>query len=72
MFILDGMADEVFSDVLHHEPDIAAHFDGFRIYRDHVGMYPSTHLGVAGLLTGRRYDGRGPVGDYAASVFSEA
>ena len=70
VFILDAMADEVFSDVLGKEPEIAAPFDGFRVFRNHVGMYPSTHFGVAGLMTGQRYDNRVSFGRYVESAFS--
>lgn len=72
VFILDATTDEVLCDVLKNEPDIARPFDGFRVFRDNVGMYPSTPYGVAGLMTGRRYDGTLSLGEYIESPFSEA
>ena len=70
VFILDSTTSEVFCDVLDKEPDIAAAFQGFRVYRDVVGRYATTPFGVASLFSGRPYDGTESVGQYVASPFS--
>jgi hypothetical protein len=52
----DGFQGDVVRQVFENNPDLAARFDGFTLYTDHVGMYQGTAPALYSLLTGKAFD----------------
>jgi hypothetical protein len=52
----DGFQGDFVREVFETNPDLAARFDGFALYTDHVGMYQGTAPAVYSMLTGKAFD----------------
>lgn len=69
----DGLQGDVVREVLEKDPMLAAKFDGFTLYTDHVGMYPGTAPALYTLITGKAFDfGRGFSYDWVVSDVQES
>ena len=51
----DGFQGDVVHQVFEENPDLAAEFQGFTLYTDHVGMYQGTAPAAYTLLTGKPF-----------------
>jgi len=52
----DGFQSDVVREVLEENPDLAAHFEGFTFYSDHLGLFQGTAPALYTLLTGKPFD----------------
>ena len=52
----DGFQGDIVRQVFESNPDLAARFDGFTLYTDHVGMYQGTAPALYSILTGKPFD----------------
>ncbi len=52
----DGFQGDIAREVLEDYPELAAHLEGFTLYRDHLGMYQGTAPSVPAIFTGRPFN----------------
>jgi len=52
----DGFQSDVVRQVLEEHPDLAAQFEGFTLFANHLGMFQGTAPAVPTILTGRPFD----------------
>lgn len=52
----DGFQGDIVRQVFEENPQLAAKFEGFTLYTDHVGMYPGTAPALYSLITGKPFD----------------
>ena len=52
----DGFQGDIVREVFESNPDLAARFDGFTLYTDHVGMYQGTAPALYSILTGKPFE----------------
>ena len=51
----DGFQGDTAMQVLQDDPGLAARFEGFTLYRDHLGRYPGTAPSLYAMLTGKSF-----------------
>lgn len=52
----DGFQGDVVREVLQQNPDLAAKFEGFTLFTDHLGMYQGTAPALYTILTGEPFE----------------
>ena len=52
----DGFQSDVAQQVLEENPDLAAEFEGFTFFTNHLGMFPGTAPSVPTILTGKPFE----------------
>ena len=52
----DGFQGDVVREVLQERPELAARFDGFTLFTDHLGLYQGTAPSLYTILTGKPFD----------------
>jgi len=62
--VLDGLQADVAYSILQREPQLRAAFEGFRFYRDTVGVAPTTFVSVPAMHSGLGYRGSGSLAAY--------
>ena len=68
----DGFQNDVVREVLENNPDLAAKFEGFTFFTDHVGLYQGTGPALYTILTGEPFEfGKGFSGKRLASLVQE-
>lgn len=56
--LLDGLEAKVADRVLRADPALARRFDGFRFYKDTLGVAPTTFLSMPAIHSGQIYEGQ--------------
>jgi hypothetical protein len=64
VLLLDGLQSDVADEILKADPALAASFDGFELYKDTMGVAPTTFLSLPAIHAGAVYDGTGRIPDY--------
>jgi hypothetical protein len=62
--LLDGLQSDVAEAVLHKDRRLRAAFDGFRLYRDTLGVAPTTYVSMPAIHSGADFSGHTLVGAY--------
>ncbi len=62
--LLDGLQSDTADAILRGDPGLAAAFDGFRLYRDTLGVAPTTFVSLPAIHSGSAYWGEANVGAY--------
>ena len=62
--LLDGLQSNVAESEIRSDPAIAAALDGFALYRDTLGVAPTTFLSMPAIHSGMVYPGHGDPGTY--------
>ncbi len=52
----DGFQSDIAQQVLEANPDLAAEFEGFTFFANHLGMFPGTAPSVPTILTGKPFE----------------
>lgn len=52
----DGLQSDIAAQVMQENPEIAAEFEGFTFYTNHLGMFQGTAPSVPTILTGQAFD----------------
>ena len=52
----DGFQGDVVREVLQQNPDLAAKFEGFTLFTDHLGLYQGTAPALFTIMTGAPFD----------------
>lgn len=68
--IIDSLSSNIATDVIESDGRFREVFEGFRIYKNNIGMHECTVRGAPGLMTGQYYEG-GSLSDYVADVFGK-
>lgn len=61
VLLLDGLQSDVADEVFRTDPALAKAFDGFELYKDTMGVAPTTFLSLPTIHSGRVFDGTGSI-----------
>lgn len=68
--ILDGLQSDVFEQIVKEDSGYYSRvFDGFTFFSNATGHFPSTHLSVPALLSGKVYDNDVPLPKFFKATF---
>jgi hypothetical protein len=62
--LLDGLQSDIAYAILRSDPHLRAAFDGFRYYRDALGVAPTTFVSLPAIHSGAEYHGQESLGAY--------
>ena len=71
LVLLDTLQADVFDRVVRADGALAAGLDGFTLYRDTVGVAPTTLLSIPAIHSGQAYAPRQSIRQYYMSCFSQ-
>ena len=55
VLVLDSITTEVAADIFSSCPELAAHFAGFTVFANNIGMHHETDYATIGIMTGEYY-----------------
>jgi hypothetical protein len=64
--VLDELQTDVFEDILNTDPKVRSSLDGFVLYADTVGAFPTTAFEIPAILSGRRFEIGGTIDEFWA------
>lgn len=64
VIVLDAFQLSAFESVLADRPELNESFDGFTLYRDALGVYPTTMFSIPAMLSSRIYDNSVPIQEF--------
>ena len=64
VILLDGLQSDVVDEIFRADAALAAAFDGFRFYRNTVGVAPTTFVSMPAIHSGDEYRGQAALGPY--------
>jgi hypothetical protein len=70
VLLLDGLQSDVTDEILRSDPALAAAFDGFELYKDTMGVAPTTFLSLPAIHSGAVYDGAGSIPAYFSGAIA--
>lgn len=69
--VADGFQSDVFEEIVNGSDEgenFAAALDGFTFYRNHLGVFPFTHMSVPAILSGKIYRNHLPISQFLDST----
>lgn len=69
VIVADSVTATDVAEILEADPALAAHFPGFTLYPNNMGVLEGTSRGVPALLTGKLPEPGGSLARYSTSVF---
>lgn len=64
VLLLDGLQSGVVEDIFRRDPELRSAFDGFRFYRDALGVAPTTFISLPAIHSGIEYEPQGSLHVY--------
>ena len=72
--LADGFQSDIFEDIIADGDEgdrMSAAMDGFTFFRDHLGVFPYTHMSVPAILTSKIYRNQVPINEFMDSALSK-
>jgi hypothetical protein len=69
--IADGFQSDIFAEIIEEdklEKRFTNAFDGFTFFREHMGVFPYTHMTLPAILSGKIYRNHIPIKEHMAST----
>ncbi len=72
LFIFDAYQSDLFWDIIDHNMELKAEFDGFTFYPNATAVFAKTYPTIPLLLTGRKYQKQQPFKEFIRTAYDDS